>query len=337
MSMLKKHKSFIKIFLLCVFCLFLGWILCLVYKDNQSKPLIVVRENSSKYNLINPLLLVDTSEDSSEYADLKKQIEKYISEAKSSKQASSISVYFRALNVSKWMGVKEDELYDPSSMLKVALMVGYLKQASDNPNLLLQNLTYTASNDPGQNYKPERLLPSGTYTIRELIQAMIIDSDNIAMSTLFNNNRDSFVDVFKNLNIPPPKSTDELDFMSPRTYSSIFRTLYSSTYLPRNVSEQALQLLTYTTFKKGLVAGLPENTVVAHKFGEHTDSVNNVPKSRQLHDCGIIYLPNNPYFLCVMTRGYEFSKLEPIIKDISSITFKNMTKQAHDIVSKINN
>ena len=44
-------------------------------------------------------------------------------------------------------------------------------------------------------------------------------------------------------------------------------------------------------------------------------------KTKQLHDCGIIYYPGNPYLLCVMTRGDSFGELSSTIRDISDIIY----------------
>jgi hypothetical protein len=44
----------------------------------------------------------------------------------------------------------------------------------------------------------------------------------------------------------------------------------------------------------------------------------------QLHDCGIIYYPGNPYLLCVMTRGTDWSALEKTIQTISAMTYKEV-------------
>ncbi len=303
----------------------IGWQWRVFYNANQPSRLIEIRENDNKYRYINPLLLVDAPKEAPEYGTLKKNLTNTINQFLSQGAASSISVYFRDVNSGKWTGIDEDDAYDPSSMLKVAVMMGYLKAAEDNPSILLKKLAYVTHVDPGQNYKPEHPLASGVYTARQLIEAMITDSDNDALNALYNNDRDDFVDVLKSLDIPPPATINTLDFMSPKIYSSLFRTLYSSTYLDREVSEQALQLLTYTTFDKGLVAGLPAGTIVAHKFGEHTNAVNNQVQSKQLHDCGIVYAPKNPYLLCVMTKGTDFDTLANIISTISNITYKNIT------------
>ena len=84
------------------------------------------------------------------------------------------------------------------------------------------------------------------------------------------------------------------------------------------MSEKALELLSKTTFNDGIVAGLPENIVVSHKFGEYI-----LPDEIELHDCGIIYYVQNPYFLCVMTRGKDEGELKNTISGISKIIYED--------------
>ncbi len=245
----------------------------------------------------------------------------------SSKQSNGdvkdVSVYIRDVNSGKWMGINEDAVYDPSSMLKVAVMIGYLNEAQSDPTILDKMLPYHPVADPGQYFKPDEILSNGAHTVKELINAMIKDSDNDALASLYNYNRASFVEVLKELQIPPPPTVDTTDFVSAKKYSTIFRTLYSSSYLDTVFSEEALKMLSETDFKGGLVAGVPSDVVVSHKFGEHTTTVNSsMIKSRQLHDCGIVYIPKmDPYFICVMTRGQSFEQLEAVISGISRIAY----------------
>ncbi len=249
---------------------------------------------------------------------MRQTISDYISTIKKDSQAESVSFYFNDLNAGQWTGVDENAFYDPSSMLKVAIMVGYYKKYETEPTALNQKLYYDAKVKYQLHYQPQRVLQSGYYTVRELIDSMIIDSDNQAMEVLYKNDRQSFVDVLKHLNIPPPKTITDIDFMSPRIYSRIYRSLFSSTYLNRQDSEEVLKILSFTTFEKGIVSGVQASTTISHKFGEHTslDTAGNTV-STQLHDCGIVYDSKKPYFVCVMTRGHNFENLETIISTIS--------------------
>src|SRR6185436_5295057 len=89
---------------------------------------------------------------------------------------------------------------------------------------------------------------------------------------------------------------------TPQNYSHLFRALYNGTYLSHDASEKALELLSRTKFSDGIVAGVPKETTVSHKFGERTLSLN-TSSINELHDCGIVYYPGHPYFLCIMTKG----------------------------------
>lgn len=150
---------------------------------------------------------------------------------------------------------------------------------------------------------------------------MIIESDNSAMSALVGLKKDEVVNLYTDLKLPNLLQSED-DFMSPEEYSYIFRTLFNATYLRRTYSELALKLLTYTKFDEGLVKGTDTGVTVSHKFGEHTVLNGDTVTERQLHDCGIIYYPQKPYFLCVMTKGKDFEKLSKIISDLSGIVYQ---------------
>jgi hypothetical protein len=116
---------------------------------------------------------------------------------------------------------------DRASMLKVAVMVGYLKSASTNPDILTERFAYVPKADFGQHYPPAKTLMAGQYTVKDLLETMIVDSDNVPLTLFLEQGRQALVDVLKSLNIPPPATTGAVDFMSPQMYSRIFRTLYS--------------------------------------------------------------------------------------------------------------
>ena len=71
------------------------------------------------------------------------------------------------------------------------------------------------------------------------------------------------------------------------------------------MSEKALNLLSQAKYAEGLSGGIPQNIKIAQKFGEHINLTKTMiqPLSVELHNCGIVYLPNNPYILCIMTKG----------------------------------
>src|SRR5262249_49459761 len=130
------------------------------------------------------------------------------------------------------------------------------------------------------------------------------------------------LEVFDELNVPIPSNSGYT--ISPKEYSRFFRVLYNATFLNHDMSERALGLLVQSKFDSGLAAGVPAGTDIANKFGESGVTEDGRVTALELHDCGIIYFPQNPYFLCVMTRGTKRSDLETSIQAISRTTYNQI-------------
>ncbi len=303
----------------------LGWFLD---HNRETQTFTAIRASSTDYKFIDPLLLLKIPENQSfpKFQPLKDALSKYVSQASSSKHVD-VSVYVRDLNESNWIGINETEKFSPASMLKVVTLITVLHQAESDPTLLSSSVVIAASSTsvgqvPQDYYPPANpVQPGQTYTVQELLSHLIIESDNTAndaLSALVGTN--AIKQTYNDLQVPLPDSADAAA-VSPQDYSHIFRVLYSGTYLSHNLSEQALDLLSRTEFTAGLNQGVPTGTVVSHKFGERTDATTDV---HELHDCGIVYYPDHPYFLCVMTKGADFPTLQGIIKDVSSITWQQM-------------
>jgi beta-lactamase class A len=280
------------------------------------------------YQFINPLYECNTGEKftTKELTKLESNITTYISQLTAKNSVTSVSVYYRDLNNGPWFGINEHDVFAPSSLLKVPVMIAYYKEAEINPAILDQKIKYSAvpNNVVTQNYPPENPIVLGqTYTVEQLIERMIIDSDNTALILLENNIDNKKIDqVTLDLSITTATDATPADFMDVSEYSTLFRVLYYATYLNKDYSEQSLELLSKAEFNQGLTGLLPKNLVVAHKFGERevSDSVH------QLHDCGIVYYPNRPYLLCIMTKGPDFNDLSKTIEQISAKIYSQAQK-----------
>ncbi len=310
----------------------LAGILLFYFYDNplrQNKPQVAVREGG--YNFINPLLACDFSEDKKfdAYDSIQKKFAEFINQKIISSDATNISIYFRGLNSGWWSGVNENETYVPASLIKVPMMIAYLKEADVNPNILQKRLTYHQKIDANSSefYKPNQSITDGnTYTVNDLLKYMIMYSDNNAFEVLQENvSEQSLTDVYSDLGIPVSNNIDD-PVISPKQYAYIFRILYNATYLSKPMSQYALELLSYSDFTYGIRSGIPTEMPSAQKFGERTvynRSGNTMAVSeRELHDCGIVYYPKNPYLICVMTRGGDFTKLANIISGLSAIVYQ---------------
>lgn len=285
------------------------------------------------YKYINPLLECEMDEtQSAALQPLLFQLKQFIGE-KLSKKSSHVSVYFRDLNNGPWFGINENEDFSPASLLKVPLMMDYFKRAEKDPSLLSRKMVYDFQGGFNNSlfFPPSKSLTRGsTYAVSVLIRQMISYSDNDAFLFLISKSDKEFLNrTYLDLGIEVPGFRTADDFMSVRDYASFFRILFNASYLNKEMSEKALALLAATEFKKGLAAGLPENVVLAHKFGERLsiDPAGEVKNPMQFHDCGIVYYPKHPYLICVMTRGRNMEDLSRVVQEISSFVYQHVDEQ----------
>lgn len=300
-------------------------------KSQNNSPLYTEIRKTENYKFINPLLECESASFSQNVAldNLRNEILSGVASLKSKHLLTQISIYFRDLNNGPWLGIDEKEDFSPASLIKVPLLITYYKEAETNPDILKQSLTYTPIKIDKQDILPSvTLTPNQAYTVEELIRNMIVYSNNEAYELLLENiDNQLLINTYKDLgvNLSEAFNNPNGNIISVRDYAAFFRILYNGSYLSNEMSEKALKLLSEVQYQDGLIKGVNNSKIlISHKFGErtYTDS-----GEKQLHDCGIVYLPQKPYLICVMTRGNDFSKLSAAITQISKIIYQNLVSK----------
>jgi len=277
------------------------------------------------YRFINPEVVCDKQPILKKigYAATQGVLEKFIAEEKAAGRLTEAALYFRDLEDGPVFGVDETADFAPASLLKLPLALVYLTQAERDPEILKEQLSVAKPQWNFSEYYPptETIDPAVPHTIEDLIAHMLTYSDNnsygVLQTHLYDTRQKSVMtQTFLELGfIDPANISDET--LSVRRYAAIFRALYNISYLNAGLSEKVLGWLAESDFALGLRGDVPESVPIAHKFGERSidDGV------KQLHDCGIVYYPGNPYVLCVMTRGANFDDLAAVIRRISSVVY----------------
>lgn len=289
------------------------------------------------YEYINPLLLCDTSTGKipDHLSFLKEKIEEEIEKSQKNNDVSIASVYFRNLKNGSDFEINPDEKYHPASLGKIPVMIAYYKMAEKDPDLLSKKIKVELPENLNlkQEIRPrEYAKDKDELETEDLIEKMIKFSDNNALMALGQNISDNVLkEVYQNLEVPfvgGQNGQDNIDYMTTQRFSFFFRVLYNATYLNKNFSEKALSILAHSDFDEGLVVGVPGETKIAHKFGLASLGPDGyIIANRELHDCGIVYYPENPYLICVMTKGEsELDKMEKLIQDISRLTYQEIAE-----------
>lgn len=301
-----------------------GWVSGVaIYKKGLQRE---KEKRSGQYQYINPLLECEGSEEliSRDIIAFQDKIEELISDKTENGKITNASVYFRDLNNGPWFGIDEDRRFTPGSLLKIPVMLGYMKEAETNPAIMKVQLRFDSKLPPYTQYvKPATVMELGkSYTIEELIYRMIVNSDNDATYLLILHDKGRIYNkVFADLGLTVPPFIGPYE-ISVHQYGRFFRILFNASYLNKESSNTALQLLSYVDFPMGMRAGVPSEIPVAQKFGEATTD-----GLKQFHDCGIVYYPGYPYLLCVMTQGDSYEELGAFIRDVSRISYEEVDRQ----------
>jgi beta-lactamase class A len=289
--------------------------------EDQSCSLDVIREKSCSQKFVKPLLLADINSESDKFNSLKTSLTSLIEQKKQSEEILAATIYIRDLNTSSWAEIGDDCEYYPGSLMKVPIMLSYLKTEQEFPGTLKKEFLYEkpVKYFPAQVYPGDSILSGKRYSVATLLKYLIVESDNNANYALATHiNHEFYKRLFTDLDVPYNDLDNGTYTITARNYSKFFRVLYSSTYLNEDLSNYALRLLVESTFKSGMVKDLPFSTVVAHKFGEKGVHKGEVDFS----ESGIVFYQSKPYLLTIMTRGKDVKRLASVVREFSAEVYK---------------
>lgn len=280
------------------------------------------------FDYINPLMYAEPNCESPSLDLIKADIEKIINTNKSTGALTSASVYVREFLGGEWISAGDEKQYSPGSLMKVPALIAYCKMKENDPKLFDKRITNNQTSTVKNIHFVSKSIEFGkTYTVRELLRYMISYSDNIATTLLMLNVDQRVYDkVFIDLGMHAMDPSKNEYRMTAKEFSRFFKILYSAGYLSNEDSEFCLELLSNCDYKGGIVAGLPANSKVVHKFGE--GGAENNPC---FNESGIIYLDNNAYVLTVMTNGTDLKILPDIVRQISQVVYGKMLNYRNSV------
>lgn len=211
----------------------------------------------------------------------------------------------------------------PGSLRKIPLIAAAFKAAERNVRPLSKRVKIKSQHiDPVNVFGPLAAKGAGQeLTIEELISYITKYSDNVATAALIEEiGYQDYANAMFAMGLS--WKTWQENFQenrlkdypaSPYEFAQSFRALYYSSYLRPKDSQEILRQLSESIFTEGLPAGAP-GMVVAHKIGEWRLGSHH-------NDCGIIFVPANPYVLCIMTRGLDKTAATDLIETVSKEVF----------------
>lgn len=253
---------------------------------------------ATAYNLLSPRIFAENQNDIIiNFMDLRNQLKADVATF-----PFKVGLYFEYLPSGTSIGINEKDNFAIASLLKVPLVMATYQAVNDGKFTLDQKLTLRQADlDTGFGTLYQRGV-GASLSLQEAMRLSLVESDNTAKNVLTNTIPLKYLeDVFDSLDIPKDVA-GKMILITPKSYSSILRALYLSSYLPYDQSNQILTWLAETPFDDKIAQPIPKDIKVAHKIGSF-EAVNS--QDDVFTDCGITYVPRRPYILCVMVNADE--------------------------------
>ncbi|NMB70275.1 serine hydrolase [candidate division WWE3 bacterium] len=290
----------------------------LYYKVGKLKPQLQTNEIQN-FKWLSPHLNDIAKEDRLvHFAPLKTELISYINTEKD----VNISVYFEYLITGTNFSINVDYYTYPASLTKVPISImilnkvnkGVLKMEDRFPVTKVSRDSYS-----GDMYK----YPDGTtFTLKELLEANIIKSDNTAKNILYSLIKEEDInDLINELGVD--KLFNAEGNTTAKEYARVFRSLYYASMLTKEDSEYLLDLLTKTDPQKYMTAQLPKDVIVAHKYAS-------MKPERSFSDVGIVFIKNRPFLLAVTIDGRNSKTFN---EDSARRVISTIAKKSYDYVT----
>lgn len=245
---------------------------------------------------------------------------------------TTAAVSFRDLKNGPTFSMNNNQVYLAGSLYKLPVMMRYLKDAQADSKILDQTITVHLTPLDKQDVQDlptnQTIEDDHVYTVKELLRRMISYSDNNSLQVLINYyhelnpNYNVVEDTLIELGVSDPIRSGNPNAITSESLALIFRLLYNASFLDSDMSNLALSWMADSSFDQGISAPIPSTITVANKFGYTA-----LDETKQLHDCGIVYYPDHPYILCVMTQGADQKTLITTIARISQQVYLEISQR----------
>ena len=280
-----------------------------------TKPL---NNTNNDFPLLAKRLFVENPNDTRiNFSPLRKELNNYFKE-----NNIKGSVYFEYLPTGTSIRINPDTKYQAASLMKLPVAMELYK-ASEKGVVNLDekiklkeawlNSGYGTLYEKGAGYE---------LTLREAAQILLTESDNTALRAILASTEgklDTSELALGSLDIEFSLNQDDSINIGTRSYASFLKCLYFACYNTKEDSQEILSYLTETPFNDRITAGIDNKSIkVAHKIGVFNTKVQS--------DCGLVYLENNDYILCIM--------LEADDSTATNAVFKAMSEKVYNFVKK---
>lgn len=220
-----------------------------------------------------------------------------------------------------------------ASTIKIYVMIESYNQIQKEKLLLNDKIILSDAMKVGGSGIIQNELSGTQFTIKELIELMMVESDNTAANILIDklgmNNINKTIKSLGCADTELNRKMMDTDALNNRidNYTSVndlnltLNKLYNGECVNNKYDNEMLDIMKKHQLKSKIPNKLPEGTVVAHKSGE-MDGIEN--------DAAIVYTDKGAYILCVLTNSGTSNEQVMAISDISRKIYDEFMEYKED-------
>lgn len=225
------------------------------------------------------------------------------------------------------IAIDQNKIFPAASLLKVPIMAACFFAAEEGKLRLGEKiLLRTVDKVPGSGVLKHT--PSGrTFTVKELCELMIAESDNSATNMLIHRlGFDYLNSTFKRLALKDTSVNRKMmdfksrrkeieNFTSARDIAALLNEMYNGSFMSTDVSLECLRFLKEQKIRDRIPAKLPPDVIVAHKTGL---------EKTVCHDAGIVFAPKGNFLICVLTEHNDKNskRAKEFIAQVAFLTYQ---------------
>jgi len=234
-----------------------------------------------------------------------------------------VGLYVEDIETGMYMAYNAKRLFPSASVVKIPIMAAvfkYLKERKIPETYKLPLKRHHKASGAGR-LKYSRI--GSKFTIIELLERMITESDNTATNMLvellgFDYLNRAFAEfglkatnIHRNVMDMKKLKMGIENYTTPDDIGYLLREIYFKRVVDEHTSEKMLGILLRQKVNDRITRGVPAGCKVAHKTG----LMRNV-----CHDAGIVFHPNGTFIICVFTENVpNYATAKNFIAAVSSI------------------
>ncbi len=224
---------------------------------------------------------------------------------------ADVALVFKCFKGNYNININENMKFPSASTIKILIMAAVMQEVEEGVFDLNHTIELKDEMKCGGAGIFSELDSGHRFNIRELLTAMIIQSDNAATNMLIDlvgmgkiNKMAEELDMKstklnrKMMDFQAAKQGKE-NITNARNLSIILELIYREVLVDEPSSQIMLSILKKQQLEGGITKYLPEDIVIANKTGD----LNKIE-----HDVGIVYHPQGEYILCVLTKNLNYNK-----------------------------